>query len=447
MIEKKFTLAGAGLVGSLFAIYLAKKGHRVDVFERRKDMRTESIGVGKSINLALSNRGWKALAGVGIDDEVKQMAIPMYKRVMHALDGTLTDQAYGKDGEAIYSVSRGGLNALLMDIAEREDKVNIHFNKKCVGVNLKEASSTFEDAITKEITRVEADHVVGADGIYSAVRTQMQRQDRFNYEQRYIEHGYKELVIPANEDGTHQLEMNALHIWPRGTYMLIALPNLDGSFTCTLFFPFKGKYSFDSLTDDASILSFFKEVFPDAVSLMPTLLQDFKGNPTSSLGIIRCFPWTVDDKVMLIGDASHATVPFYGQGMNSGFEDCSVFNELMEKYGDDWEACFKAYELARKENGDAIQDLSIHNFMVMRDKTADPKFLLQKKIEKHFSTKHPDKWLPLYSMVTFSDIPYAEAWRLGQKQEAMMEAIVALPDIESKWDSKEIEERMLEMIG
>jgi len=447
MIEKKFTLAGAGLVGSLFAIYLAKKGHRVDVFERRKDMRTETIGVGKSINLALSNRGWKALAGVGIDDEVKKMAIPMYKRVMHALDGTLTNQAYGKDGEAIYSVSRGGLNALLMDLAEREEKVNIHFNKKCIDVNLKEASSTFVDTFTKEITKVKADHVVGADGIFSAVRTQMQRQDRFNYEQRYIEHGYKELVIPANEDGTHQLEMNALHIWPRGTYMLIALPNLDGSFTCTLFFPFKGKYSFESLTDDTSILSFFKEVFPDVVSLMPTLLQDFKGNPTSSLGIIRCFPWTVEDKVMLIGDASHATVPFYGQGMNSGFEDCSVFNDLMEQYGDDWEACFKAYELARKENGDAIQDLSIHNFMVMRDKTADPKFLLQKKIEKHFSTKHPDKWLPLYSMVTFSDIPYAEAWRLGQKQEDMMAEIVTLPDIESKWNSIEIEERMLEMIG
>ena len=447
MIEKKFTVAGAGLVGSLFAIYLAKKGHRVDVFERRKDMRTEAIGVGKSINLALSNRGWKALAGVGIDEEVKQMAIPMYKRVMHALDGTLTDQAYGKDGEAIYSVSRGGLNTLLMDLADREEKVNFHFNQKCVDVDLKNASSVFENAITKEITKVEADHVVGADGIYSAVRSQMQRQDRFNYEQRYIEHGYIELVIPANEDGTHQLEMNALHIWPRGTYMLIALPNLDGSFTCTLFFPFKGEYSFDSLTDDQSILNFFNEVFPDAVPLMPSLLQDFKENPTSSLAIIRCFPWTVDDKVMLIGDASHATVPFYGQGMNSGFEDCSVFNELMEEHGDDWDACFKAYELARKENGDAIQDLSLHNFIVMRDKTADPKFLLQKKIEKHFSTKHPDKWLPLYSMVTFSDIPYAEAWRLGQKQEAMMQDIVAIPDIESKWDSIEIEERMLEMIG
>lgn len=447
MIEKKFTLAGAGLVGSLFAIYLAKKGHRVEVFERRKDMRTETIGAGKSINLALSNRGWKALAGVGIEEEVKQMAIPMYKRVMHALDGTLTDQAYGKDGEAIYSVSRGGLNALLMDLAEREEKVNIHFNKKCVDVNLKEAITSFEDTITKEVYEVKADHVVGADGFYSAVRAQMQRQDRFNYEQRYIEHGYKELVIPANEDGSHQLEVNALHIWPRGSYMLIALPNLDGSFTCTLFFPFEGEYSFASLKDDASILSFFKDVFPDAVSLMPTLLNDFKENPTSSLGIIRCFPWTVDDKVMLIGDASHATVPFYGQGMNSGFEDCSVFNELMEEYGDDWDACFKAYELARKDNGDAIQDLSIHNFLVMRDKTADSKFLLQKKIEKHFSEKYPDKWLPLYSMVTFSEIPYAEAWKIGQKQEAMMQEVIALSDIESKWDSQEVEEMMLGMIN
>ena len=289
MMEKKFTIAGAGLVGSLFAIYLAKKGHKVEVFERRKDMRTETIGAGKSINLALSDRGWKALAGVGVDKEVRKMAIPMYKRVMHGLDGTLTDQAYGNDGEAIYSVSRGGLNALLMDLAEREDKVNLHFDHKCVDVNLKEAKATFEHCHTKDLIEVAADHVVGADGIYSAVRTQMQRQDRFNYEQRYIDHGYKELIIPANTDGTHQLEMNALHIWPRGTYMLIALPNLDGSFTCTLFFPFEGKYSFDSLKNDEAILSFFKEVFPDAVPLMPTLLEDFKENPTSSLGFALPF--------------------------------------------------------------------------------------------------------------------------------------------------------------
>lgn len=445
-MEKKITLAGAGLVGSLLAIYLAKKGHKVDVYERRKDMRKETIGAGKSINLALSDRGWKALEGVGIEDEVRKMAIPMYKRIMHAQDGTLTEQAYGKEGEAIYSVSRAGLNILLMDLAEREEKVNIHFNKKCVNVNLKDATSSFEDVVTKDVISVEADHVVGADGFFSAVRSQMQRQDRFNYEQRYIEHGYKELVIPANADGSHQLEKNALHIWPRGTYMLIALPNLDGSFTCTLFFPFEGEYSFNSLTDDASILSFFKEVFPDAVPLMPTLVQDFRENPTSSLGIIRCFPWTVDDKVMLIGDASHATVPFYGQGMNSGFEDCYVFNKLMEEHGDDWLSCFKAYEIARKDNGDAIQDLSLHNFIVMRDKTADSKFLLQKKIEKHFSAKHPNKWLPLYSMVTFSDIPYSQAWNLGQKQEAIMQKILAIPEIELKWNSMEVEEKILELI-
>lgn len=446
MIEKKFTIAGAGLVGSLFALYLAKKGHHVDVFERRKDMRSEAIVAGKSINLSLSTRGWKALAGVGIEKEVMKMAIPMYKRVMHALNGTLSHQAYGNDGEAIYSVSRAGLNVLLMDLAEREEKVNFHFNEKCVDVNLKEASATFENHITTVLSEIKADHIVGADGIYSAVRKQMQGQARFNYEQRYIEHGYKELHIPANADGSHKLEVNALHIWPRGSYMLIALPNLDGSFTCTLFFPFEGEYSFDSLNNDEAILSFFKDVFPDTETLIPNLLQDFKENPTASLGIIRCFPWTVTDKVMLIGDASHATVPFYGQGMNSGFEDCTIFNELMEEHGDDWEACFKAYEIARKENGDAIQDLSIHNFIVMRDKTADPKFLLQKKIEKHFSTKYPNKWLPLYSMVTFSNIPYAKAWFLGQKQEVMMQEIVNLPGIEEKWDSVEIENRMLKMI-
>ena len=446
MLEKKFTVAGAGLVGSLVSLYLAKKGHRVDVYERRKDMRKEVIGAGKSINLALSNRGWKALAGVGIDEDVKKMAIPMHKRVMHALDGTLTDQPYGNDGEAIYSVSRGGLNALLMDLAEREDKVTLHFDEKCTDVNLTETKATFENSITKEITEISSDHIVGADGFYSAVRSKMQRQDRFNYEQRYIEHGYKELVIPANADGSHKLEVNALHIWPRGTYMLIALPNLDGSFTCTLFFPFEGKYSFNSLKTDSQIKDFFIEMFPDAVPLMPTLLTDFKENPTSSLGIIRCFPWTLEDKVMLIGDASHATVPFYGQGMNSGFEDCSIFGELMEEHGDDWKACFKAYEIARKDNGDAIQDLSLHNFIVMRDKTADPKFLLQKKIEKHFSSKYPDKWLPLYSMVTFSDIPYSDAWKLGQKQEDMMQEILKMPNIESKWDSLEVEERMLKMI-
>ena len=446
MLEKKFTIAGAGLVGSLFALYLAKKGHQVDVFERRKDMRSETIVAGKSINLSLSTRGWKALAGVGIEKEVKKMAIPMFKRVMHGLDGTLSHQAYGNEGEAIYSVSRAGLNVLLMDLAEREDNVNFHFNEKCVNVNLKEASATFENHLTKVVSEIKADHIVGADGIYSAVRKQMQGQARFNYEQRYIEHGYKELHIPANADGSHKLEVNALHIWPRGSYMLIALPNLDGSFTCTLFFPFEGEYSFDSLNNDEAILSFFKDVFPDTETLIPNLLQDFKENPTASLGIIRCFPWTVTDKVMLIGDASHATVPFYGQGMNSGFEDCSIFNELMEEHGDDWEACFKAYEIARKENGDAIQDLSIHNFIVMRDKTADPKFLLQKKIEKHFSTKYPNKWLPLYSMVTFSNIPYAKAWSLGQKQEVMMQEILNLPGIEEKWNSVEIENRMLKMI-
>lgn len=446
MKEKSISIAGAGLVGSLFAIYLAKRGHKVDVFERRGDMRAANISAGKSINLALSTRGWKALEAVGVDQAVRESAIPMYKRIMHAVDGTLTEQPYGKEGEAIYSVSRGGLNALLMDLAEQEPKVTMHFNEKCTHVDLENGIASFENTRTKKHTDVASDHIVGADGFFSAVRSQMQRQDRYNYEQRYIPHGYKELEIPANEDGSHKIESEALHIWPRGNYMLIALPNLDGSFTCTLFFPFDGPISFNELKSDESILAFFKEVFPDVVPLMPNLLKDYNENPTSSLGIIRCFPWTVDDKVMLIGDASHATVPFYGQGMNSGFEDCYEFGKLMDKHGDDWLSCFKEYEQLRKPNGDAVQDLSLHNFIVMRDKTADPRFLLQKKIEGHFSAKHPDKWLPLYSMVTFSDFAYSEAWKAGMKQEELMARVMEIEDIESRWDSKEVEDFMLSLI-
>jgi kynurenine 3-monooxygenase len=447
MKEKNICIAGAGLVGSLLSIYLAKKGHKVDVYERREDRRSVDVIGGRSINLALSTRGWKALDAVGIADEVRKTAIPMYKRVMHATDGTLTEQNYGKQGEAIYSVSRGGLNELLMNLAEKESNVRFHFNQKCTNVDLDKAIAKFKHSHTDQVEEVKSDLIIGADGFFSSVRSQMQRQDRFNYEQRYIPHGYKELEIPANDDGSHKLETEALHIWPRGNYMLIALPNLDGSFTCTLFFPFEGEYSFDSLKTDADILKFFNMVFPDIVPLIPDLLKEYHENKTSSLGIIRCFPWVYEDKVMLIGDSSHATVPFYGQGMNSGFEDCYEFNKIMDQYGDDWLSCLKTYQDQRKPNGDAVQDLSLHNFIVMRDKTADPKFLLQKKIEHHFSTLHPNKWLPLYSMVTFSDFAYIDAWNEGLKQEELMKQVMAIDNIEQKWDSKEIEEFMLSLLN
>ncbi len=445
-MSKKITIAGAGLVGSLEAIYMAKRGHKVSVYERRSDMRQAELVAGRSINLALSTRGWTALKKVGIDDEVKKMAIPMPKRIMHAQDGTLSEQPYGQDDEAIYSVSRGGLNVLLMNLAEREKNIDFHFNHKLLSTDLKTAQAVFEDKNGKEKI-INSDVLIGADGTYSTVRNHMMRQDRFQFSQYYIEHGYKELTIPANSDGSHQIETNALHIWPRGNYMLIALPNMDGSYTCTLFFPYEGTYSFESLKTHQQVIDFFEEVFPDVVPLIPNLAEDYFNNPTASLSIMRCYPWTVSDKVLLIGDSAHATVPFYGQGMNAGFEGCYVLDQLLEEYGDDWKACFDAYSKYRKPDGDGVQDLSMHNFVVMRDKTADPHFLLQKKIELKFSKKYPEKWLPLYSMVSFSNIRYSEAWKIGQQQEALMQKIMEIPDIETIWDSEEVEQKMLALIA
>lgn len=443
---KEFTVVGAGLVGSLLSIYLGKEGHQVKLFERRPDARRADIYAGKSINLALSDRGWKALEIVGAADAIRKVAIPMSKRIMHAVDGTLTEQAYGKEGQAIYSVSRGGLNIELMNLAEKLDNVSLFFNEKCVHTDLENATVNFENYETGAKSSVKADYVFGADGAFSAVRAEMQRTDRFNYQQEYIEHGYKELEIPANADGTHKLERNALHIWPRGEYMLIALPNFDGSFTCTLFFPYEGEYSFASLQTDEEIMSFFNETFADAVPLMPSLLEDYKSNPTSSLCIIRAYPW-VKGKSILIGDSAHAIVPFYGQGMNCAFEDCTVLTELVDKYGGDWETIFEHYQQLRKPDGDAIADLAMRNFIEMRDLTGDPMFLLQKKIEKKFAGLYPDKWMPLYSMVTFSHIRYSEALKAGKAQDKIMEQVMAMPNIITEWDSNKVMEKMLSLLA
>lgn len=444
MEQKNITIAGAGLVGSLIAIYLKQRGHEVNVYERRPDMRKTVIDGGRSINLALSNRGWKALEGVGLGAEIKKISIPMYRRVIHAQNGDLSFQPYGKDNEAIYSVSRGGLNARLMEVAE-EQGVHFHFDEKCVAADLEKGAAEFTHYLSGETHTVAGDVLIGADGAFSAVRNQMQKADRFSYSQEYIDHGYKELEIPAAADGSHQMEMEALHIWPRGNYMLIALPNPNGSFTCTLFFPFEGDASFSTLTSAAAARSFFEEQFPDALKLMPNFDTEWRENPTSSLVIIRCWPWT-KGKTALIGDASHAIVPFYGQGMNSGFEDCTVFNALMDKHGDDWLALFKAFEKSRKPDGDAIADLAMRNFVEMRDLTGQPEFLLQKKIEAKFSRKYPEKWMPLYSMVTFSHIRYSEALAEGKRQDAIMEQIMALPNIKEVWDSPVVEEMMLRQL-
>ena len=448
-MKKSVTIVGAGLVGSLLSIYLSKRGYKVNVFERRADMRLQTMSAGRSINLALSDRGWRGLEGVGIADDIKKISIPMYGRFIHHKDGTNAYQPYGKDNQAIYSVSRADINMKLMDLAEQQENVNIQFNKKCTLINRKDLAITFEDNLTKETSNTSADLLFGADGAFASSRLSIQLQsDRFEYNQHYIDCGYKELIIPSGINGEFLLDKNALHIWPRGSFMMIALPNPDGNFTCTLFLPFEGEKSFSNLKTDKQVEDFFKSEFSDAFTLMPTLISDFKTNATASLVTVKCFPWVFDNKIGLIGDAAHAIVPFYGQGMNCGFEDCVVLNELIEKHNDDWDIIFPEYEQLRKPDGDAIADLAIANFVEMRDKTADPKFILQKKIEAKFSQHYPDKWIPLYSMVTYSPhIRYSTALKEGQKQQKIMDEIMALNNIESIWESDEIESEILKRIS
>ena len=442
---EKIAIIGAGLVGSLQAIIMAKKGHQVEVYERREDIRSANISAGRSINLALSNRGWKALELAGINEEVEKEAIPMYARKIHDEEGHLTDQAYGLEGEAIFSVSRGGLNQLLIREADKFDNVHFHFEMKCEDVDLKSNELLFTDKDGKE-HHVKPDRIIATDGAFSAVRARMQRTDRFNYNQMYLEHGYKELTIPPTEDGGFRIDKNFLHIWPRGSYMLIALPNADGSFTCTLFFPFEGEYSFESLDSKDKVVDFFKKIFPDAYDLMPTLEEDYFENPTSSLVTVRCHPWNYSDRIIMMGDASHAIVPFYGQGMNSGFEDCTVFNELYEKHQGDWSKVIPEFSKKRKADADAIADLALNNFIEMRDKVADPSFLLRKKIEKRMFEEYPNDWMPLYSQVTFSHIPYSKALAAGVRQAKIMDQVMSRGDIEEKWDSQEVRDQIIALL-
>lgn len=444
---KDVTIVGAGLVGSLWAVYMSKAGYNVTIYERRPDIRKAEISAGKSINLALSDRGWKALKGAGVDHLIREIAIPMPGRIMHDLEGHLTYQPYGKEGQAINSVSRGGVNARMMDIAEQVGGATIHYNMKCLDADLENGICWFENSTNGEKVEVKSDLIFACDGAFSAIRyNAMQKLDRFNYSQMYIEDGYREILLPANEDGGYKLEKNALHIWPRGRFMLIALPNEDGSFTCTLFMPFEGENSFEQLKTRDQVDAFFKKTFPDFYEMMPEVGDAWEDHPLSSLAITRCYPWH-HGKCALMGDAAHATVPFYGQGMNAGFEDCTVMNDLMIKHDHDWDKIFAEYSPFRKPDGDGLQDLSLHNYHVMRDYVADPKFLLQKKIEAKFSESHPDKWLPLYSMTTFSEIRYSVAWKEGQRQQAIMDEVMTMPEIESKWDSSEVEEKMLALLA
>ena len=416
----KFVLVGSGLAGGLLAAYLGRRGYNVDLYERRADPREGNIVGGRSINLAISTRGIHALEQIGIADEALQHAIPMRGRMIHDKSGALHFAPYDVDPKkCINSIGRASLNTTIIEAAQRYPSVRVHFNRKCTDVDLAEPACRLETE-TGKLT-VHGDAVIGVDGAFSAVRASMQQKiEHFQYSESYLAHGYKELTIPPAPDGSWLIEKNALHIWPRKSFMMIALPNPDGSFTCTLFWEFEGPRSFATTKTDDDVRRFFGEEFPDAVPLMPTLLEDFKNNPTGSLVTIRCAPWYYHDKVCLLGDAAHAVVPFYGQGMNAAFEDCIVLDECLATFGDNRKRAFAGYFERRKENADALADLAIGNFIEMRDKTASRTFRAKKRLDHLLEAALPGVYLPLYTMVTFTRIPYAQAARRARLQDRLL---------------------------
>lgn len=445
-MKNNITIIGAGLVGSLLSIYLKRRGYEVKIFERRDDMRKQEMSAGRSINLALSDRGLLALEKIGLVEEIKKICIPMYGRFIHNKDNSTVTQPYGINNQHINSVSRATLNMKLMDLAE-ENGVEIFFNHKCENIDWTSNKITFETN-QNQIETVYFDLLFGSDGAFAASRLAHQIQhSKFDYHQYYIDCGYKELTIPPTEKGEFAMEVNALHIWPRKDYMLIALPNFDKSFTCTLFFPFEGPLSFSNLDSKEKVEDFFKINFADVIPLMPNYVEDFFANPTSSLVTVKCYPWIREDKFALIGDAAHALVPFFGQGMNCGFEDCRILDELIDVHKENWTTILEVFQNNRKPDADAIADLAVNNFVEMRDKTGDAKFLLQKKIEANIQKKYPEKWTPAYSLVTFSPhIRYSEALQRGQQQEAIMQEIMQLDNIEEIWNSELVEQMILSKV-
>ncbi|HEX9656302.1 MAG TPA: NAD(P)/FAD-dependent oxidoreductase [Bacteroidota bacterium] len=427
--SKRVTLIGAGLAGSLLSVYLAKRGFAVDILERRPDMRKVEISAGRSINLALSTRGIHALHEVGLYDDIMKIAIPMKGRMMHAVSGELTFQRYGRDdSEVIYATSRAYLNIALMNAAERCKVVTLSYEQRCTGMNLETGVLSFVDEQSGRVYERPSAVVIGTDGSASAIRSEMQKSGRFNFSQSYLNYGYKELVIPEGPKGEHRMEKHALHIWPRGTFMLIALPNIDGSFTVTFFYPFEGVESFQTLTTREHVQAFFQKQFPDATSMMPTLVDDFFGNPTGSMVTVKCEPWNASDRALLLGDAAHAIVPFFGQGMNCAFEDCTVLNECLSRYKGTsvpWHQLFREFEDLRKNNCDAIADLAVENFVEMRDLVGNPDFLLKKKAELALQELFPEHFIPKYSMVTFHRIPYSVALSRGITQASILDDLCA----------------------
>jgi len=422
--QNKIIIVGAGLCGSLLALRLAQRGHQVVVYEKRGDMRLEEVDAGRSINLALSARGMMALDRVGLRKTITASCIPMNGRMIHPLGGESFNSPYsGRPEDYINSVSRSDLNILLLNEADASDDVTLHFDAPVKEVDLKNASVTYLDPITKELKADSGDIVIGTDGAGSIVRRSLMSRTTellFNYEQNFLRHGYKELSISPKEDDSWRIDKNALHIWPRGHFMIIALPNLDGSFTVTMFHPYGSDIGFDNLDTDEKIKDFFEKYFPNLIEYMPDYINEYKQNPVGTLGTIKCYPWQAYGKTLIMGDASHAIVPFYGQGMNSSFEDVRVFDDMMDEYGDDWNTIFEKFQDARVDNANAIADLAIDNFYEMRDKVDDKNFMMKRKLEMKLEQQYPE-YYSKYSLVTFKpDLGYHDAMVQGRNQDKML---------------------------
>lgn len=432
--KDKILLIGAGLCGSLLAIRMAQRGYEVEVHERLPDIRKTTLGGGRSINLALSDRGLKAIKSAGFKEEILEECIGMDGRMIHTLDGETRFSKYsGRKGEKINSVSRTGLNCILLDKADEFDNVTINFNSKCVDIGLENATGSFVDSENNKKV-VQATLILGTDGAGSIVRKSMMNRTPellFNYSQNFLRSGYKELEIPATADGSYRLEKNALHIWPRGKFMMIALPNLDGSFTVTMFHPYEGDSGFNTLNTDEKVLDFFKKYYPDTLQYFPNLTEEYFNNPVGMLGTIKCYPWQAYGKILLMGDAAHAIVPFYGQGMNASFEDVRIFDETVEKHEGDWQTICRIFQEERVNNANAIADLAVDNFYEMQDKVADEIFIRKRKVEMELEQHYPD-YYSKYSLVTFQEnLPYEKAMKLGREQDNMLLQLCSQDDWEN----------------
>ena len=441
--QQNVLIIGAGLCGALLALRLGQRGYNVTVYEMRPDLRKVDIAAGRSINLAFSDRGNKAMKLVGIEDKVKALCIPMNGRMLHDINGnTMMSNYSGRDHEYINSISRGGLNALLLDEAEKHKNVKIHFNKKCESVDFEKTTAFFKDTLSNKEFIEDADTIFATDGAGSAMRKSyfLSRKFLFSFSQDYLTHGYKELSILPDENGGYKTYKNALHIWPRGDFMVIALPNLDGSFTVTLFLSYdEGTYNFNNLTTPEIVTEFFQKEFPDALELMPNLVDDFFENPTAPLGTVKCSPWHYKGNTLLMGDAAHAIVPFYGQGMNASFEDVVELDAILDTYEGNWETVFTEYQKTRKKDTDAIADLAIDNFHEMKDHVANPIFQEKRKIEMMLEKEFPNDYSSKYSLVTFNEqIGYREAMLKGRAQDKAILNMLADGSISVTDESKAI---------